>query len=133
MTQTLHDSSRPTVIYDGDCAFCLQRIAEIKGWDKEQQLTFLPRQAQESEERFPQIAAIKLDDGILFIEDNGRVHVAADAMYQIYLHLPVWRRLAWLYQVPLIKQLCQVVYALIAANRKRLGRVCHNGSCKLPE
>lgn len=128
----IDSAERETVIYDGECSFCRKRIEEIRKLDKNNALEFLPRQDQSSEERFPQIVGINLDDGILCITHDGKTHVAAEAMYQIGRRLPTTRSWVWLYNVPLLKQVFQLAYKIIAANRRRLGQVCSDGLCKLP-
>ena len=129
MSQTVHNQTGATVIYDGDCQFCCRWVDRMRACDEQQQLQFIPRQSPESERRFPQIKDIALDEGILFVEPSGTVHVAADAMYQIGKRLPGWRSIAWLYRIPVIKQATQVAYRSVAINRKHLG--CNSDHCKL--
>jgi predicted DCC family thiol-disulfide oxidoreductase YuxK len=129
MSQTVHNQTGETVIYDGDCAFCRRWIEKMRDSDGQQRLEFIPRQSPESEQRFPQIKDIDLDEGILFVEPGGKVHVAADAMYEIGKRLPGWRFITWLYRIPGIKQATKVAYSTVAANRKHLG--CNSDYCKL--
>jgi predicted DCC family thiol-disulfide oxidoreductase YuxK len=124
-------SSKASVIYDGECKFCLARINDIRKFDSDQRLEYLPWQNEETQRRFPQIAGRNLDDGMLLIESDGSLYVAADAMYHIGLRLPKWRRIAPLYKLPVFNQLGRLGYSIIAANRQRLGQVCTNGVCKL--
>jgi len=97
--------------------------------DQQQQLEFIPRQSSDSEQRFPQIKDIDLDEGILLVEPSGKVYVAADAMYQIGKRLPGWKFIVWLYHVPGIKQATRKAYQTVAINRKHLG--CKSDHCKL--
>lgn len=131
MAATGHEQMKATVIFDGDCPFCIANIKKIRGFDREHNLDYLPRQAAEAEQRFPQIEGIDLEQGILVVDPAGAVWVAADGMYEIWRRLPIFRRFAPLYQLPGIKQAARGAYRLIAANRKRLGQVCSGQSCRL--
>jgi predicted DCC family thiol-disulfide oxidoreductase YuxK len=133
MSNSTQSKRSAVVIYDGECRFCIARVGELEKADTERQLEFMPRQAKESEQRFPQIKGIALDEGILLIDNAGQVHVAADAMYQIYKRLPSTRNVAWLYDVPGLRQVFQLGYRAVAANRRRLGQVCTDDHCKLPK
>jgi predicted DCC family thiol-disulfide oxidoreductase YuxK len=124
-------NKRASVIYDGECQFCIARIADIRKFDSDQRLEYLPWQDEDTQKRFPQISGRNLDDGMLLIEPDGSIHVAADAMYHIGMRLPKWRRIAPLYNVPGLKQLGRLGYSIVAANRRRLGQICTNGVCKL--
>jgi predicted DCC family thiol-disulfide oxidoreductase YuxK len=121
---------KPTVIYDGECRFCIQRVKELQNRDSQRLFDYLPRQDAQAEERFPQISGIKLDDGILLVKPGDtNVYVAADAIYQIFHELPGFKSVAWLYLVPGLRQIFQLGYKLVAMNRRRLGRVCDDNSC----
>lgn len=132
MSNTIESKRSAVVIYDGECRFCIAQVDGMKKLDTQHQLEFIPRQAQESEQRFPQIKGIPLDDGILLIGSDSSVHVAADAIFEIFERLPARRKLARLYHVPVLKQIIQIGYRLVAANRRRLGQTCSNDGCKLP-
>jgi len=125
--------SQSTVLYDGDCRFCIARVAEIKAWDTSNSMEYIPRQDTSCDERFPALTGLPLDDGIVFIATDGHMSVAADAMYEIARLLPPTRGFAWLYQVPILKQLAQIGYRIIAANRKRLGKTCEGDICSLDD
>lgn len=123
--------SRPTIIYDGDCRFCIARIGQLQRWDTERQFNYMRRQDPESEKLFPQIAGIQLDDGVLLVMPDGRVQIAMDAVFEITSRLPRTRGVAWLYHLPVLKQVSRVAYRLIAMNRRRLGRTCSAETCSL--
>jgi predicted DCC family thiol-disulfide oxidoreductase YuxK len=118
-----------TVIYDGKCGFCRTKIQDIQRLDSERQLQFMPRQNAETEQRFPQIKSLELNEGILLIDQHGQIYVAADAMYEIGRRLPKTRAISSIYRLPIIKQIIQLGYKFIAANRHRLGG--SGSSCEL--
>ena len=123
--------NKPVVVYDGECPFCIEHIENFKRRDTNNQFEFVPRQQPGLEERFPILASADFDTGMRYIGMDGKVEVGADAIYQICRRLPVYRNVAWLYPLPVFKQITRVVYAWIAANRKRLGKTCDNGTCSV--
>jgi predicted DCC family thiol-disulfide oxidoreductase YuxK len=125
--------TKPTIIYDGECRFCIARVNNVRSLDKNDRFDYLPRQNPLSESRFPQIRGVSLEDGLLLVQPGDpKIYVAADAVYEIIKELPGLKLIAPLYHVPGIKQLVQLGYRLVAMNRRRLGQVCDNGVCKLP-
>lgn len=131
MQNTTNQETKPCVIYDGECRFCIDKINRIKKLDRNSELMYIPRQDPAAEAEYPQIKNVDLEEGLLFVAEDGTVHVAADAIYQIACVVPDGKRVAWLYRVPIIKQIIQIGYRIIAINRKRLGQTCDNGLCTL--
>ncbi len=124
--------SKSIVVYDGDCRFCCRQVERIRRWDTRAQLEYVTRQQPELIERMPALADADFNTGMRLITLDGTIHVGADAVYQIARRLPRWRRIVWVYRVPVIHALARLVYAWIAANRLRLSRTCEEGACKLP-
>lgn len=125
--------SKPLVVYDGECRFCIARVGEIRKLDTANAMDYMPRQDEQCEQRFPAIRDVDLEDGILFIEADGKISVAADAIYKIFRLLPERRLVAQLYLVPGIKQMIRLGYRIIAINRRRLGQTCEGGVCMMHE
>lgn len=94
-------------------------------------MQYFARQEAWTEDHFPAIKSIPLDDGILYISPQGKISIAADAIYEIACQLPKMRYFAWLYKVPLLKQLFQLGYKVVAKHRKRLGQTCSDGICNI--
>ncbi|MEE2657698.1 MAG: DUF393 domain-containing protein [Candidatus Latescibacterota bacterium] len=125
--------SKPTIIYDGECRFCLWSLRRIQHLDRHCRYEYVPRQAPGVDERFPILTQSDFNIGLRLILVGGSpVHVGADAVYQIYRHLPPASWIAWVYRIPGITQLFRVGYAFIARNRHRFGRVeCDTGGCEI--
>lgn len=123
-----------TVIFDGDCNFCIDKVQWFKQHDPHHQLEFIPRQDPQTEERFPAIKDVPLDQGIVYIDSNGGFHIAADGVFRIAQHLdcPLMRIYSAVYPLPGFQQVAKLGYRVIAANRKMLGKSCAGGACKLP-
>ena len=127
----------PTIIYDGECRFCLWSMRRIRRCAREGQFEYLPRQEPGLDERFPLLAHSDFNTGLRLIQPDGTVHVGADGVYEIYRMLPPYHLLAWIYRLPLCRQLFRLAYTAVARNRHRLGRVhddlvCDDETCSIP-
>jgi predicted DCC family thiol-disulfide oxidoreductase YuxK len=97
-------------------------VERIRALDSQGVLEYVPRDTAGLVERFPQLAAGDFNTGMRLITPDGTVYVGADSLYQVARRLRGWRRLAWLYRVPLLHALARAAYAWIARNRHRLHR-----------
>jgi predicted DCC family thiol-disulfide oxidoreductase YuxK len=124
-----------TVIYDGECRFCIEKVRAFKNADTEHTLEFIPRQDPDAEKRFPEIIGVPLDDGIIVVDEQRNLHVAADGIYRMAMHFPSlkWRLFSGMYRLPVFKQATQLCYRVIAANRRRLGKTCVDNVCSLDD
>lgn len=118
------------MIYDGECSFCIVQVGRIRRWDRGGLFEYVPRQEPDLERRFPGLAVGDLSKGMGLVDSDGRIHVGADAVYQIARRLPVWRRLVWIYRLPVAHGVARLVYRWIAANRQSLGRSYEAGRCE---
>lgn len=121
----------PVVVYDGACGFCRRQVEKMKGRDQSGFFEYVPRQAEGLEQRFPQLADGDFNSGMRLVHSDGAVSVGADAVYHIARRLNGWKRLAWLYRLPVLRALFRAGYGWIAANRYRLARKCDSQSCEL--
>jgi predicted DCC family thiol-disulfide oxidoreductase YuxK len=129
--QQLQSQSKPVVVYDGECAFCRSQIARIRSLDSNGAHEYLTRQDPTAEQRFPVLKHEDFDKGLRLIMPDGSLHTGADAFYEMARLLPATKNIAWLYNVPGVKPIARMIYAVIAANRQRLARHCENDACKL--
>jgi predicted DCC family thiol-disulfide oxidoreductase YuxK len=134
-TNRASDLNMGTVIYDGECKFCIQEVGKIQRMQGADTLEFLPRQHESSEQRFPALSGVSLEEGMVFIDAQQKLHFGAEAFYFIAkavrpLRMKIYEKL---YPLPIFKQCFHLGYRVIAANRKRLGKTCHDGVCKLPQ
>ena len=111
----------PTVIYDGECAFCRQSVDLLQRWDREHVLRFVPFQDRAAVARFG-IALPALAAAMHLVFADGRVYAGADAAPELLRLLPGKRWLAPLFRVPGVLPLARRVYARIAAQRRCLVR-----------
>ena len=121
------------VVYDGDCGFCRRSVDEIRRRDRERRMVYLPRRTPGIEAKLPGLAEGDFDTGIRVVDPDGTIHVGADGIRHIASQLPVWRRLAWAYDLPVIRPVARRMYAWVAANRMRISAACApDGACRLP-
>ena len=113
------EETKPVVVYDGECPFCIDQIDKFKKLDTDSKLEFVPKQNPEITDRFPILLQSKFETGIRFIRADGNIEIGADAVYQICKRLPLYKPVAWLYAVPGLKQIAQICYGYISENRKR--------------
>ena len=123
--------TRPVVVYDGECSFCLKQVDKMKRRDPEGVFEYQPRQTPGLEQRFPRLAGGDFNSGMRLVRRDRSVSVGADAVYEIARLLKGWQYVAWLYRVPVLKTICRFSYAWIARNRYRLAKKCEDGVCEM--
>ena len=119
------------VIYDGECPFCLKQVARMQRLDDGKVFEYTPRQTDGLEDRFPKLAEGDFNTGMRLVHPSGKIDVGADAVYEIARRLSVWNKLAWLYRVPVFKQVAKIGYGLIAKYRYKLAKRCDNSVCEI--
>jgi predicted DCC family thiol-disulfide oxidoreductase YuxK len=105
----------PLLIWDGQCHFCRLWIGRwcviTRGTGDE--ATF-----QEAAHRFPEIPREQFDRSVVYIDTQGRVFCAAEAVYRSLECRPSRRWLAWSYdRVPGFAALSELIYKFIARHR----------------
>lgn len=112
---------RPTLIYDGDCAFCRQCVARVQRWDREHRLAVVPFQDRVRVAEFgiplPALAA-----AMHVVLPDGRVFAGADAAPEILRLVPGKRWLALAFDLPGVRPMARWLYARVAARRRCLVR-----------
>ena len=126
MPSTTQGSSRPrmVVVYDGECPFCRRQIEKMRRRDEDQTFDYLPRQTEGLVERFPKLAEGDFATGMRLAHPDGSVTIGADAVYQIARRLKGWKRLAWMYRVPVLHTLAKWAYRWVVKNRMKFGAPC---------
>lgn len=126
----MRDSPKQSVlVYDGACAFCLAQVNRIRRWDRWDRFEYVARQTPGLGQRFPVLNSSDFDTGMRLITPDGTVLVGADAAHGVVRRLPGWRRLAWLYKVPPIHEVCRWAYGRVAAKRYALAGRCESHGC----
>jgi len=135
-----------TVLYDGTCGFCTrqarfaQRIGGIGGAHVRLASTADPRVL----ERYPDISRETANRQMYVQEETtGRRYGGAAAVARLLREVPIIGLAGWLYYVPILHQIADGVYRVIARNRHRISRVlgwqalpddsCGEGACAIPQ
>ncbi len=113
--------SKPLMIWDGDCHFCgrwIERWREITGGRVDYE------RFQTAAERFAEIPRHEFEKAVQFIETDGRVFRAAEAVYRSLGYSRTHQFLAWLYDhVPGIAPISEAAYSFIASHRTFASKV----------
>ena len=108
--------TKPLVIYDGDCGFCLRWIERWRESTGDR-VDYAP--AQEVGARFPDIAPERFQESVVLVETDGSIHVGADAVFRALASGGAGGKLAWLYaNVPGFGAASEAVYGFAARNRR---------------
>ncbi|HXZ95465.1 MAG TPA: lipase maturation factor family protein [Burkholderiales bacterium] len=114
------DSSKPTLIYDGDCGFCAYWA---RYWQKltQDRVNYEPYQRAAS--RFPKISVAEFQRAVQYIASDGKIASAAEASFLTLSHargkgfwLLLYRKL------PGFAKVSERAYALIASHRPAFHR-----------
>jgi predicted DCC family thiol-disulfide oxidoreductase YuxK len=107
---------KPLLIWDGECHFCrlwIERWREITA-GKVEYATY-----QEAAERFPEVSVDQFRHAIVFIEPDGRVFFAAEAVYRSLACQRSREWLAWSYDhLPGFAAVSEMLYSVMARRRK---------------
>lgn len=123
------------LIYDGECRFCTAQVERLGRWAGPR-LDKLPLQTPGL------LEALGLDydaamQAMHLVTCDGAIYRGLEAAVQALRHRPVLGRLVLLYYVPIIRQLADLGYRLVARYRYLImGRAiargeCDGGSCAL--
>ncbi|GAA2482700.1 DUF393 domain-containing protein [Terrabacter carboxydivorans] len=120
METTLIVPTRPTLVYDADCAFCTRSVELLQRWvDRRARYDVRPWQALD-------LAAVGLteqdcDAAAQFVDADGTVRAGHLAIASALTHgAPGWRPLGHLVEVPGISWLAGRAYRWVAAHRHQL-------------
>ena len=110
-----------TLVYDGDCAFCLRCVALLRRWDRHGRLAFLPLQDERALALLPAAPRSAVEAAMHLVAPDGGARAGAAALPQILRLVPGGRPLATLFSLPGARWAADRLYRLVARNRHRLG------------
>ncbi len=117
-----------TVLYDGDCDVCRCFAALLRRLDWASRLGLLPLQGAPGViSNAP--AKDELVATLHVVDASGRWTRGAAALVRIGQALPVLRPLAMLAELPFLRFAIEPLYALVARNRHRIGRLLRLNGC----
>jgi lipase maturation factor 1 len=103
------------MIWDGDCDFCRLWIERWRNITRGE-IDYTPY--QEVAEQFPEIPRDQFKRSVVFVDNNGDVFLAAEAVYQSLKRRPSRRWMVWAYdRVPGFATVSEFAYEIIARHR----------------
>lgn len=119
-----------TVMYDGDCRFCVKAARQLRGLISAD-VQLVSFRDEGVLQRFPGITLEDANAALQFITADGRVYSGAEGVVRA-LQTRWYGKPALTYYVPGIRQLFDAVYGVIARYRFKIaGRECKDGTCHL--
>jgi predicted DCC family thiol-disulfide oxidoreductase YuxK len=129
-SQSHADDPRPVLIYDGHCRFCIQQASRLERWVNGGVRMESFRDPGVIE-RYPGLTLQQCDQALQLVEPNGRIHSGAEAIATAFRLRPVLAPIGWLYYLPVVRQIADWGYRLVARNRFSLqGDVCTDDACR---
>lgn len=119
---------RPIVFYDGACPLCRREIAHYRRLDRQQRLAWLDIAAEPQCLQPYGIAWEAAMQRLHVLGTDWRLYTGARAFAEIWQHLPGYRWLARVVNLPGVLALLEPAYAWFA--RRRWRRRC-GGQCAL--
>lgn len=120
-----------TLIYDGECRFCVRCVDLLRRWDRAGRVRVVPLQDRAALGQLPPIPMASLEAAMHLVGPDGSTLAGAAAAPAILRLLPGGALAAALFRVPGVPAVAEQVYVAVARNRHRLGcgsRRCLRGS-----
>jgi predicted DCC family thiol-disulfide oxidoreductase YuxK len=106
---------KPLLIWDGDCHFC--RLW-IERWQVITRGEVDYATYQEMADRFPEIPREQFQKSVVFVDKDGEVFFAAEAVYRSLRYRSSRKWLSWSYdRVPGFAAFSEIAYKIVARNR----------------
>lgn len=132
MIPTSGRPARDTVLYDGQCRFCVGQIGTLRRLNRGGRLEFVSLHDDRVPREFPELSRDMLMEQMYVVAPSGTAYGGAEAIRYLSRRLPLLWPLAPLLHLPGSLPLWQAGYRFVARNRYRIaGRSCTDGSCSI--
>lgn len=109
------ESSKPVMIYDGDCGFCRLWIARWSALTKER---VVYRSSQDVGKNYPQISPENFESSVYFVDLDGSYCSGAQAVFKTLAYAPKGKLFLRAYEsVPGFALISEWAYRRVASNR----------------
>src|ERR1035437_6669267 len=108
---------KPVMIFDGDCNFCRRWISR---WQQStgDRVEYVPFQDPTVAVRFPELTREQCEQAVQFIDTDGHIYSAAEAVFRAQAVAPCKRWPLWLYQrAPGVAPVTEGLYRFVAKHR----------------
>ncbi len=118
------------LLYDGECSFCRAAAVRLQRMGRARFLEMRSYRTPGALEAFAELTLAQCDQAMQLVLTDGRVFSGAQAAVEILQRRPIYKVML-VYYVPVVRQIADAVYRLIAKNRMRLrGKDnCQDGTC----
>ncbi|OAI39491.1 hypothetical protein AYO40_05690 [Planctomycetaceae bacterium SCGC AG-212-D15] len=138
-TTPIPTTTRPpekyVVLYDGLCRFCTTQSKRLLSLARPGAVEAVDFQSPGALDRFPGLTHEACMQAMCLITPKGRIYRGFEAAVRAVATRRLLKYIAYLYYLPGIRQLLDLIYRIIAANRYRImGRTdeaCEGGTCSL--
>lgn len=111
------------VLYDTDCAFCVQCKQWIASQRQIVRITFIPADSPESRRIFPNIDHAQSKIDLMAISDDGGVYIAEKAWVMCLWALAEYRSWAFRLASPEMMPSAKSIIGTISKNRKTISKL----------
>lgn len=120
------EAGRLVVLYDRDCGICAATARRLRRWDRRHRLDLVPLQdvdTKTSPNVANAVAGLPLDAALHVVDERtGLVSTGGASALAILRELPGGGVARVLGRIPPVRWGIDVAYALVARNRRRIGR-----------
>jgi predicted DCC family thiol-disulfide oxidoreductase YuxK len=109
--------AKPVLIFDGDCNFCRRWILR---WQQAtgERVEYIPLQDPTVAQRFPELTRERCEQAVQFIDTDGHIYSAAEAVFRAMAVAPCKRWPLWCYQqMPGVAPITEGMYRFVAKHR----------------
>ena len=108
-----------TLIYDSQCPFCARSAKRLQRFAGADRLAILSLHSSRAMELHPDLDFVKAMKAVHLVLENGYLCSGAEAGYNAVALRPGLGILKYPYYFPVIRQISDAIYALIAKRRQR--------------
>lgn len=108
-----------TLIYDGQCLFCTRSARRLQAFAGASRLAIVPVDAPGAMDLHLDLSYSRALKAVQFVHQNGMLCEGAEAAAQAVSLRPGFAFIKYLYYMPVLRQLSDLAYAIIARNRRR--------------
>jgi acetyl esterase len=108
-----------TLIYDGQCPFCIKSAERLQRWAGPSRLEIIAMEDPGAMLHHPDLDYARTLAAVQLILSNGYLCEGAEAAANAAALKPGWRFLKIVYYLPLIRQFANLSYRVVARKRRR--------------
>ncbi len=105
------------MVWDGDCGFCRFWITRWQSWTRDK-IEYVSYQKLLPTGRFPELSVEECEKAVQYIDRDGNISRAAEAVFRSLTHTRLLGWLLWFYlTVPLVPPVTETFYRFVAGHR----------------